>query len=161
MKKKITSKRQIFLIILVLLLLAIGGIYFYHPKRTGQHPAVSKKTSVLQLTPPPLTNRQKQQLADQNITSIKTKTFDITGGNFFFSPDKITVNQGDKITIIFINSSGVHDFIINSFHIQTPIIKQGEFLVEKFAADKKGTYTFYSDLPQDQQHGMKGTLIVR
>jgi plastocyanin len=56
---------------------------------------------------------------------------------------------------------GIHDFVIDAFHVRTPVLAPGMPRGVTFTADKKGTYEFYSSIAQDRQLGMKGTLIVQ
>lgn len=112
-------------------------------------------------TPAPLTDKQIQQLSAGTSTATTEKRFYITGGNFFFTPNTITVNQGDNVKLVFNNINGFHDFVINELGVKTTAIHAGQFVTASFTAAAKGTYVFYSDVPTDNQSGMKGTLIVQ
>ncbi len=164
------SKKFLIIFFVLLLTVFIGGMYFSQAnkltKRTPITPTINpedkKELVKKQQRPAPFTERQQKQIGNQTSASTKDKQFDIAGGDFYFSPGKITVNQGDSVTIIFINKSGLHNFIIDELKVKTPPMQQeGQFVVAKFTADKKGTYIFYSEYPQDRAMEMKGTLIVQ
>ena len=162
------NKALLILNIIAAVLLISGGLYFSQSKKTAKHVLSSSNsnTPYTQLplerpqTPIPLMNRQKQELANGTSTALKKKLFEITGGNFYFTPNKITVNQGDKVTIIFLDIIGTHNFIIDNLHVKIPLARPGQPGVATFTADNKGTYEYNSSISQDQQMGMKGTLII-
>src|SRR4051812_9253532 len=49
------------------------------------------------------------------VSDSTSKTFTVTGSNFAFAPNTLSVNKGDKVTIIFKNSGGLHDWKIDEF----------------------------------------------
>src|SRR6266568_855006 len=128
-----SSQKTIAITIIVLIVLA-GGYLLYSTRKSAQQHAMTAKMATTPtmtqnsgekghvkegmgtapVTPPPLTDLQKKQLASGTATTTKEKTFNISGGNFYFTPDKITVNKGDKVTIIFDNKGGFHDFVIDA-----------------------------------------------
>ena len=112
-------------------------------------------------TPPAVSDQQTAQLALGSAKTTTTKTFNITGGNFYFVPNKITVNQGDQVTFVMTNVGGTHDLIIDDLSVKTPVIKTGEVGTATFTADKTGTFKYYCDIPGHKAKGMVGTLIVQ
>lgn len=158
--KKGRQRNLFFLITLFLLIILFGSIYYYHSRKTNQ-PHTIKYNANIMMTQPPLTKRQKIQLASGSSTTTNGKTFYITDGNFYFVPNKITANQGDKIAIVLTNTVGLHNFVITDLQVKSRIFRPGQIAIINFIANKKGTYTFYSNLPQDMKQDMKGTLIVQ
>lgn len=178
-----SSKGHSFYIIVIVILLAvIAGEYFYlhdhqHPVEgmamtaNQQEPENGKKTfpsdekgmgmSMAQVTPPAISDQQKQQIIDGTDNSSTEKTFNITGGNFYFVPNKITVNKGDKVTFVFTNAGGVHDLYIDELGVKTPVIKTAETATAKFTASKTGSFVYYCSLPGHREKGMWGTLVVQ
>lgn len=159
---------KVFFILLIAIAFVGTVAYYYEQKIRTKHmlsATIEKKTDTNPLmqrtTPAPLTARQKEQLRSQTSSSAKEKTFDILGGNFYFTPNKITVNQGDKVIINFISQNGMHDFMIDAFKVRTPIMQQGQIFITSFRADKKGIYQYYCNIPGHKEMGMKGTLIVQ
>ena len=164
------SKTLLLVIPAIAILLLAGGLYYYFQAKTTTKHVLSRTTPKSQQvaaplmraqTPVPLRDIQKKQLIDGTATTTNKKLFEVTGGNFYFTPNKITVNQGDKVTIIFFNRFGNHDFMIDALHVKTQSFRTGQPVVATFTADKKGSYEFYSGIQQDRQQGMKGTFVVQ
>jgi len=167
--KKIPFTKTHFIVSISIVVLLIGVGMYYHQQKTAKHTVLSDTTTkqkkadlnMLKQSPAPLTNKQKKQLAEGTATATKDKVFYITAGNFYFTPNRITVNQGDHVSIVLSNRDGFHDFVIDALHVRMPVIRQGQFTTARFTADKKGTYEFYCSLPGHKEQGMKGTLIVQ
>ncbi len=165
-KKSRLSKTVLVTLLIAVVLFAIGGIYYYQAKR------VTLNTSNIQPSKPgggstteqalaALTSRQRQQIANGTSTATKEKRFDVAVGNFYFTPNKIIVNQGDKVTIVLNDAFGLQDLVVDEFHIKTPIIQAGKSASVTFIADKKGTFEFYNSIPGHRHLGMVGRLVVQ
>jgi plastocyanin len=93
------------------------------------------------------------------------KTFVVTASNLRFyldgveSPD-LKVKQGDKVTIVFKNEEGFHDWKIDEFNAATKQIAAGATETIEFVADKKGTFEYYCSVGQHRANGMFGKFIV-
>ncbi len=96
----------------------------------------------------------------QSMMTGEVKTFTVSGSKFAFSPKEIKVKKGDKVKIIFKNSGGFHDFVLDEFSVKTAQIKDGESAEVSFTADKTGTFEFYCSVGSHRAMGMKGNLIV-
>ncbi len=94
-------------------------------------------------------------------TTSPVKEFTVTGSSFKFVPATMTVNKGDKVRILFVNSDGFHDFKIDEFNVATKKIASGEQDTVEFVADKTGTFEYYCSVGTHRQMGMKGTLTVK
>jgi nitrosocyanin len=92
---------------------------------------------------------------------LDVKEVTVTGSNFAFSPQAITVNKGDTVKINFKNVGGMHDFKIDEFNVATKKINGGETDTVTFVADKTGSFEYYCSVGTHRQMGMKGTLIVK
>ncbi len=89
------------------------------------------------------------------------KEFTVIGDNFAFAPKAMTVNKGDTVKIIFKNTQGFHDFVLDEFGVKS---KQGQGPFEEtltFVADKTGSFEYYCSVGTHRQMGMKGTLTVK
>ena len=111
-------------------------------------------------TPEPATTTPAAPTPTPNPVSSGVKVFTITGTNFSFSPTKLSVKKGDKVTITFDNVAGFHDFKIDEFNVASKKISGGGKDVVTFTADKTGTFEYYCSVGQHRQMGMKGTLTV-
>ncbi|PIR92655.1 hypothetical protein COU01_00545 [Candidatus Falkowbacteria bacterium CG10_big_fil_rev_8_21_14_0_10_44_15] len=87
-------------------------------------------------------------------------TVNVSGKKFAFTPSEIRVKRGQKVKIIFTNTEGFHDFVIDGFNARTPQINAGESATIEFIADKAGTFSYYCSVANHRQLGMEGKLIV-
>lgn len=173
------SKSVIYIAIIVILFVVVAGEYVYfHNKITSpsetigltrEGPGMSSRSGIrmkagmgmAEVTPPPLSDQQNQQLTSGTDTSLTQKTFNITGGNFYFVPNKITVNQGDSVTFVMTNAGGVHDLHIDELGVKTPVNHSGEAASVTFTAGKKGSFVYYCAVPGHRSKGMWGTFVVQ
>ncbi len=88
------------------------------------------------------------------------QVFTVEASPFKFAPKSITVNQGDKVKIVFKNISGKHDLVIDEFDVKTDVLDAGGEETIEFVADKKGTFEFYCSVGNHRAMGMVGTLSV-
>lgn len=130
-------------------------------KKTGATPAGGMMMQAQ--VPASLTANQKSQLqAGKASHKQATLTFDVTGGSFYFTPNELTVKEGDKVKIVFSNAGGMHNFILPAFNVHTKTIKTGEQDTVEFTANKKGTFEFYCSVGGGfhRQSGQIGVLLV-
>ena len=80
---------------------------------------------------------------------------------FWFDPKNITVQKGDTVKIIFTNTEGTHDLVIDEFNVATKKTNAGESDTVQFVADKMGTFEYYCSVGNHRQMGMVGKLIVK
>lgn len=85
----------------------------------------------------------------------------VTGSNYEFSPTKLTVKKGQKIRLVFKNSGGMHDFVVDELGIRTAVIQGGVEDFVEFTPDKTGTFEFYCSVANHRAMGMKGTITVQ
>jgi plastocyanin len=108
----------------------------------------------------PQTNDESQN-AEITADNVSVKEFTVTGTTFAFNPKTITVNRGDTVKINFVNSVGMHDWVIDEFNARTPVIQVGQSATVTFVADKSGSFEYYCSVGNHRQMGMVGTLVVR
>lgn len=87
-----------------------------------------------------------------------TLTASMDAGNFFFSPNTVTANAGQKVSITFKNVNGTHTFAIDQLGIEQNVSAGG--VVTFTAPNKPGRYPFYCSIGSHRAMGMEGTLIV-
>jgi plastocyanin len=111
--------------------------------------------------PPALTEAQKTELAAGEASKGGAElTFHVVGGNFFYVPNMIKVKKGDKVKIVFENSGGYHNFLLDEFDVKMDAIQTGESKTLEFTADKAGSFEYYCGVGQHRTMGQKGTLVV-
>jgi plastocyanin len=177
------SSNKVFFAIIIALVVVIAGLFYYFQTRiaaiqSGVKKAENAQTmnkspkekeggkmapgmSMSAVTPPVVSDQQKEQIALGESASTKVKTFNITGANFFFVPNKITVNKGDKVTLVMTNAGGFHNIALDEFGVKSPMAKSGEAVSVTFTASKSGSFIYYCDVPGHRAKGMWGTLTVK
>lgn len=93
------------------------------------------------------------------------KTFVVTAGNFKFFMDgvenpEITVKQGDRVRIEFVNEEGFHDWVLDEFNARTKQLTAGNSETIEFVATTKGTFEYYCSVGEHRAMGMKGVFVV-
>jgi len=83
----------------------------------------------------------------------------IEGGNYYYKPDKLSVNLGDTVRITFSSVDMPHDFNIDELNVHSEILENDSAVIE-FIADQVGEFEFYCSVGQHRQLGMIGTLTV-
>lgn len=88
------------------------------------------------------------------------KEFTITAKDYKFTPDSITVNEGDVVRITATNFDIDHGIAIDELGVWQPV-DAGVTRTFEFVASKKGTFKFYCNVACGGGHAtMKGNLTV-
>ncbi len=159
MAQEILMNRTL-VIVGVLVVLVILGVALMQSRKTS----LSTQQNQTPTTEKTVTSQPTNSPSGEPSGAMKestTKEFTVTGQNFSFSLDQITVNKGDKVKITFKNSGGTHDFIIDELHVASKRISTGEEDTVEFTADKTGEFEYYCSVDNHRQMGMKGTLTVK
>lgn len=141
-KERMNKTRNLIAIISILVI--SGAVYYTYVIKS----TTPQYTQITAATP--------NQISPQS----QVKEFTITGQNFSFTPNKITVNKGDTVKITFKNNEGMHDFVIDQFNVRTNLVKAGGQQTIQFIADTAGVFEFYCSVGSHRQMGMKGSLEV-
>jgi plastocyanin len=94
------------------------------------------------------------------MTATNKVSFTVEGSQFKFTPNELKVKKGDTVEIVFKNSEGFHDWVLDEFNAKTKQISAGESETISFVADKTGTFEYYCSVGKHRQMGMVGNLIV-
>lgn len=148
---------------IILVLVIAGGGWFLLKDQLMPKPAAE----ITNVTSPVSDDSVKEVPSPGNLSESTDSSitegvmeFTVTASNFKFDTPEIKVKKGDTVKIIFKNSGGFHDFVIDEFGVKA---KQGNGPSEEiltFIADKAGNYEFYCSVGQHRAMGMKGKLIV-
>lgn len=107
-----------------------------------------------------LKNNETTPLTNTSNTERTVKEFTISGQNFSFVPNSITVKKGDKVKINFKNTEGFHNLNIDEFNVATKTISGGQEESVEFTADQTGSFQYYCAVGSHRAMGMWGTLKV-
>lgn len=144
-KKRILGK--LLLIWVFIIIFIVVGVFFYlsnrnsHYLQNGHDNNTDHKTIQANLTP--------------------TQTIVITGTNYSFSPNTITVKKGTLVVIHFKIVAGTHNFNIDAFNVHTIPLGARSQITVQFSADKTGSYPIYSAVGNDKTMGMTGKLVIQ
>lgn len=139
----------------IAIIVIFAGIFLYNNRLSGGSNTPDIKTEAVV----PADTDQATSASDE--TSANVKYFTVTGSSFAFAPSTLTVNKGDTVKIHFVNSGGMHDFVIDEFNARTSKLQSGQSEDITFVADKAGTFEYYCSVGTHRQMGMKGTITVK
>ena len=155
------------LIIFIVLVVVVGGALYLFKGGTPSdtNPTASPTptpSSSPSVSPSVMASPTPTPVASPKKTEVSSvKTFTVTGKSYSFVPSEITVNKGDTVKIIFKNTGGNHNWVIDEFNAQTKTIIGGLTDTIQFVADKTGTFQYYCSVGAHRQLGMVGNLIVK
>jgi uncharacterized cupredoxin-like copper-binding protein len=154
MQKKVT------IAILIVVVVVVG--YFI---LTGlQRPAPQPETKIPELTKTEVVSPEELNLTEKEILPKETTVREIavSGTEFSFKPDSITLTKGEKVKIVFTNAGKApHDLTIEGLGIKTKVIGSGQTDSIEFVTPASGTYTFYCSIPGHREAGMKGSIEIK
>jgi plastocyanin len=148
------NKNLLVVTVVIVSVLAIGGVIFAVSRNSPAKPVVSPVVVVSNPTPTPT-----PQTVEPTVAGI-SKEFTVTASNFKYDVKSMKVKKGDTVKIIFKNSEGFHDFVIDEFDVATNQIGAEEEDEIEFVADKVGSFEYYCSVGQHRKNGMVGKLVV-
>jgi len=144
---------------IVILVVGAVGLSFYMKSNSNKQTDDSINKENIDASP--LATASPEISPEASVSpEVTVKEFIVTGKSFSFTPNEIKVKRGDTVRIVFINSEGFHDWVMNEFNARTKQIKAGETETIEFIADKVGSFEYYCSVGQHRQMGMVGTLVV-
>lgn len=159
------NKTILFIIVLVLIVLG-GGLVI---RQMGSSPTSTVPSATeLQSEQPVIGETDVTEMVVEPTSTVegtfvdegRVKEFAVTGSPFKFSLSEIRVKKGDTVKIVFTNTEGFHDWVIDEFNAKTTQIAAGKTETVTFVADQAGTFEYYCSVGQHRANGMKGNLIV-
>lgn len=147
-------------VVVVLLLVGAGFMVIQNQKSLTQTP---------QPAATPITGNEKVNVTDEAEDNInpqegdqaeEVKEFTVESNGLNFTPNMISVNQGDKVRITYKNNMDTHDWTLDEFNVKTKLLNKGQQETVEFNASQTGEFEFYCSVPGHRQSGMKGTLVV-
>jgi len=149
------------LVIIAILLLLIGGWYFFIQSDTD-----TNADGALSGDSNPLANENS---SDGNGISVDVGAdvsaeadvvVSLTGQPFAFSQTEIRVKEGDVVRINFSSAQGTHDWVVDEFDARTAVVNTGGSSSVTFTANKAGEFEYYCSVGSHRELGMVGKLIV-
>ncbi len=89
------------------------------------------------------------------------KTVEVTAKEFAFVPETISVQQGERLTIVLANEGALsHNLHIPELDVEIETIQTDGMTRHSFTPDETGTFDFFCAVPGHKQAGMRGILRV-
>ncbi len=154
-----SNLNPLLIVVILIIVAAVGVMLWLGSNKTGTKTSqvVPTTTTTTQTQTEEPTTAATESATDENAMQ---KAITVEGGMFFFKPSEIRVKQGEKVTITFKNTQGMHDFVLDEFDVKSEVVQSGKSTTVEFTPTKKGTFEFYCSVGNHRQMGMKGTLIV-
>ena len=90
------------------------------------------------------------------------RQFEVTATQFQFDPNRIVVNQGDRVRIVFRSTDVDHGFAVEDYDVDVEIPASGEPVTVEFVVDRAGVFAFACSEYCGRGHfEMTGTLLVQ
>lgn len=145
------SMKKLFWTIIVLVILIIGGL-FLRRSRTLPPP--------IQTPAPETTLSPDTKFGSEE--PVQVREFTVSGTEFSFNPQTVTVKSGEKVRLTFRNiGSAPHDWTIEGLGLKTKVIGGGAQDTLEFTAPARSVYNVYCSVPGHREAGMVGSLIVQ
>ena len=155
-----TTTRIIIAIVILLIIGAAAAWVWFYADQDNQNDQSNNtsptSTPTVQLSTPTPTESETEPSPTQSGGEVTEVT--VTNDGNSFSPESITVNQGDTVQITFQSTENVHTFTLPEFNVDTGNVNPGDAKMVEFVADSQGEFEFYCTIHRNM--GMTGTLIV-
>lgn len=155
-KDNINFMKKIYILAFVLFVIVMVFVFFNGKGNTVEAPTVGDLPVGLEEMPLPV----EEEVVTEPVMKDGVKEFAISGSNFSFVPNVISVKKGDKVRIIFQNTAGFHDFKIDEYGVASKKAQAPSQEILEFTADKTGTFEYYCSVGSHRTMGMVGTLKV-
>lgn len=136
----------------------IGAVWYLVARGPEQNAPVAGNEAISTTTPSQATSTAPTASGADDTAQIKEIVID--GSNFAFAPKEVRVPYGAQVKIVFKNTGGTHDLVIDEFAVRTKVIQGDATDSVTFTANKKGNFQYYCSVGSHRAMGMWGTLIV-
>jgi cytochrome c oxidase subunit 2 len=141
--------------IVVIVLVLAGGFFLFNdrfnPPSNNEQGIVVKEKS----------DSQDVGSTNGESSTPETKEFNVIAKQWDFSPDTITVNEGNTVILNIESIDVTHGFALSEFGVSERL-ESGKTTTVEFVADKKGSFSFFCNVLCGSGHGsMRGTLVVQ
>jgi nitrosocyanin len=164
-KENKRSYNNVAFIVIAVVVLVVVAAFFVFTKRGGDNVMMETESTEESVMEPtgmegesmePQDGMESGESMEEGVVEVK-----VNGFEYGYTPETITVNEGDTVRIVFENTGKmIHNFIIDEFDVATKTIPAGETDTVEFVADTVGTYSFYCSVGNHRALGMEGTLTV-
>ncbi len=114
-------------------------------------------TAAAQDSPP---NVEEQGSIDRTGHAGETVEIEVENDGLLYYPAEIIVTEGTTVEITFVNTGGPHDWNLDAFDVDMPVIRGGNETTATFTADEAGEFEYYCSVSGHRAAGMWGYFIV-
>ncbi|MBI4137513.1 cupredoxin domain-containing protein [Candidatus Roizmanbacteria bacterium] len=153
----------------VLIVLA-GGFFLFRSNNTpsqmreeSPETMMEEPTATDEMMEEGMTEKADENPAMENEESMMEEDvveIDMEAGSFSYTPDEITVKQGQTVRINLTAVDMMHDLNIDELNVDGPVVENGQSTTIEFVADQVGEFEYYCSVGQHRANGQVGTLIV-
>ncbi len=136
----------------------IGAVWYLVARGPEQNLPASEDQALATTTPSQATSTAPATAGAEGTPEIRE--IEIDGSNFAFAPKEVRVPYGAQVKIVFKNTGGTHDLVIDEFDVRSKVIQGDATDSVTFTANKKGSFQYYCSVGSHREMGMWGTLIV-
>lgn len=148
------NRNTTLVLIVILVILGLGWWMMSKSQRTATPQPQVTSEPVVSKTPAPESTTSAGMM--EKLREIK-----VSGTDFAFTPDSITVKKGEKVKIVFQNDGkSPHDLRIDELELATKVTNPGQTDTVELTADEGGSFTMYCSVDAHRQKGMEGTFQV-
>ena len=141
---------------IIVLVVVIGGILIYI--FTRPQPAVENNTQSENTAPTSEVSENESMMDDDSDEDLVT--IEVSGENFSYDPEEITVKAGQKVKIKFTANDMQHDFVIDELDVKSDVVTSGNTTEFEFTPTEAGEFEYYCSVGNHRAQGMVGTLTV-
>lgn len=150
---------------IVVLIILGGGFWLWQRNSSvsgtilqSMKPEKIPSVTSVEAPPPPAEDEAVGAIEERQAVSDGANQITITSGNLFYRPDRLTLKQGEPVTLTFANT-GFHTFTVDELGLDELI--EGSLATVEFTPTQAGTFEFYCTVPGHREGGMVGTLTVQ
>lgn len=150
--------RNLLVALAVIVVVVLAG-WFVVKSRSEKNETTEEGSK--QVVASPATSSSTDQTSTGSALTGDVQEIMVSGSNFKFDPNTITVKVNKPVRITFKDIQGFHNFTIDSLNVQTKTIQSNQEDVVEFTPTKTGAFQFYCSVANHRQMGMQGTLVVQ
>ena len=153
------SRNMIVTLVIIVVLLFGGWWLLTKSQQTSSPSPIPTQAPVVESTPS--SEATDEAMMEDKITD-SVKEIKVSGSEFAFSPETVSVKQGEKVKITFTNTGKFpHNLMIDELGVATKTIGVGQTDTVEFSASKSGNFTMYCGVGNHRQQGMEGSVQVQ
>lgn len=105
-------------------------------------------------------NIEEQGSVDRTGHAGETIEIVVENDGLLYYPAEIIVTRGTTVRLTFVNTGGRHDWNLDAFDVDMPVIRGGNETTAEFTADRAGEFEYYCSVSGHRAAGMWGYFIV-